>query len=380
MMAKSVVSLIPCTTYDPAAVHEAVKAAVDLLGGAGAFVSPEEKVVLKPNVLNGADPSKAVTTHPSVLEAAVRLFREHGNREVTYGDSSGGRAADWKKNLETCGLKETGDRLGVPMGDFGNPVRVHFAEGTVCRDFVLCKEVTSGVLVSLCKMKTHALTRITGAVKNQYGCVCGAHKAAGHAHYPSSETFAGMLCDLNRLVKPRLFIMDGIMAMEGNGPGNGDPVPMNLILASADPVALDTVFSCLVHLEPSLVQTCVAGAGQGLGVMAAGSISVLTAEGAISVEEAVERYGKEDFRVNRTASKKGGILRRLGIGRKYPNRPVVDPEKCVACGKCEEVCPVEGKAVRSGNGKKAVHDYSKCIRCYCCQEMCPVSAITREER
>ena len=58
------------------------------------------------------------------------------------------------------------------------------------------------------------------------------------------------------------------------------------------------------------------------------------------------------------------------------DRPKVDRKKCVACGLCEKACPVPEKAVKSGNGKKAVYDYKMCIRCDCCQEMCPAKAIT----
>ena len=58
-----------------------------------------------------------------------------------------------------------------------------------------------------------------------------------------------MLIDLNQCVNPRLYIMDGITAMEGNGPGSGDPVDMKVMLMSTDPVALDSVFCRLVHLS-----------------------------------------------------------------------------------------------------------------------------------
>lgn len=114
-------------------------------------------------------------------------------------------------------------------------------------------------------MKTHALERITGAVKNSYGFVYGLHKAKGHTQYPSADSFARMLIDLNKCVKPKLYIMDGITAMEGNGPGSGDPVAMKVMLLSADPVALDSVFCYLVSLKPSLVPTNYHGEKMGLG-------------------------------------------------------------------------------------------------------------------
>ena len=114
------------------------------------------------------------------------------------------------------------------------------------QEFILPKELLEAeCVISLSKMKTHALERITGAVKNSYGFVYGKNKAIGHTKYPSADSFARMLIDLNQYVKPRFYIMDGITAMEGNGPGSGDPVAMNLILMSTDPVALDL---SLIHI------------------------------------------------------------------------------------------------------------------------------------
>src|SRR5699024_4117975 len=123
-------------------------------------------------------------------------------------------------------------------------------------------------------MKTHALERVTGAVKNMYGCVCGLQKAKGHTLYPNAESFARMLIDLNQLLKPRLYLMDGIVAMEGNGPTSGDPVKMGVMLLSADPIALDAVFCRLVDLDPQMVPTNVHGMQYGLGTWKTEEIEV----------------------------------------------------------------------------------------------------------
>ena len=143
---------------------------------------------------------------------------------------------------------------------------VDYPQGIQAKEFILPKELLEqDCVISLSKMKTHALERITGAVKNSYGSVYGLHKAKGHTQYPSADSFARMLIDLNQCVAPKLYVMDGIVAMEGNGPGSGDPVSMNVILMSTDPVALDSVFAKLVHLKPELVPTNYHGEKMGLG-------------------------------------------------------------------------------------------------------------------
>ena len=376
-MSDAIVALVPAEDYDQERVDAAVRQGIDLLGGIGAFVRPEQKILLKPNLLGRAAPEKAVTTHPAVFSAAAKLLREAGYARLTYGDSPGNPATTPKRAAEGCGLEKVAEQYGIPMADFETGREIRFRDGEEPRSFTLCEGVLEAdALINLCKMKTHALERLTGAVKNLYGCICGINKSAGHTQYPTAVRFAGMLADLNRAVKPALHIMDGIVAMEGNGPASGTPVAMKVLLFSADPVALDTVFAHLVHLDPADVPTCPAGAKAGLGVMDAAHIRVLTPEGELTVKEAAAKYGKADFKVDRGRLDRSIMSRVAFLAPLVQPRPRVDRAKCVACGICEEACPVEGKAVHSGRGKKAAYDYGKCIRCYCCQEMCPAKAIT----
>ena len=376
-MTKSTVVLIPTDTYEQAVVDASVRRGIGLLGGIGQFVKPEEKILLKPNLLSGAAPEKAITTHPSVFSAVARLLREEGYTHLSYGDSPGNPVTPTEKAVKLSGLDDVAQKWGIPLADFSTGSVVRFPDGRKAHSFYLCKGVQEAdALISLCKMKTHALERITGGVKNLYGCICGVNKAAGHARHPSSAAFAEMLADLNRCVRPRLHIMDGITAMEGNGPSSGTPKAMNVLLFSADPVAMDTVFCALIDLDPAAVPTCVSGEAAGLGTMRAGLIRVVTPEGEMTCAEAGEKYGHPEFDVRREKLKRSLIMHAVPLLPFLQHRPKVDRSKCIGCGICQEACPVPGKAVHSGNGKKAVYDYRKCIRCYCCQEMCPARAIS----
>lgn len=370
------VVLIPIDTYEQGAVDAAVRQGVELLGGMEKFIGKEEKVLLKPNLLSRALPQKAITTHPAVFSAVCKLLKEEGYQHVSYGDSPGNPTTTPEKATDTCGLAAEAAKHGVPLGDFDGGSVVHFPQGKTARSFYLCHAVQEAdAIINICKMKTHALERITGAVKNLYGCITGVNKATGHAHYPNSEVFADMLADLNLCVHPRLHIMDGIVAMEGNGPTSGTPVAMNVLLFSADPVALDSVYAGLIHLDPAQVPTCVSGAKAGVGVMDYSQIDIVTPQGSITMEQAQDKYGKADFDVFRDKMKKSLMMKVVPLLPFLQHRPKVDPKRCVACGVCEESCPVPEKAVHAGHGQKAKYDYKKCIRCYCCQEMCPAKAI-----
>ncbi len=382
---KGKVALVRCESYAREHVEMAVAKAVELLGGldsvfaaGGKPLTAGSRIVLKPNLLAKTEPDRACTTHPEVFRAVGKLLQTRGFDNLRYGDSPGSPVTRVSAVAEGCGIKEEADSLGIPLGRFESGTRVDFAQGKACDSFILCDEAAEAdAVINICKMKTHQLERITGAVKNTFGCVFGINKGASHARFATPETFARMLADLNRLVKPRLHIMDGIVAMEGNGPRSGSPRRMNVILAATDPVAMDALFCHLVYLKPELVPTNVSGMEQGVGVWR--GLRVLTEDGELTADEAAARYGDRAFNVQRGAEYRGELRPIRFLAPLLEKKPVVKRELCIGCGACVSACPVDGKAIsleQTADGRKAVYDYARCIKCYCCQEMCPEEAVT----
>ncbi|MDP3629421.1 MAG: DUF362 domain-containing protein [Actinomycetota bacterium] len=360
------VAIIRCDSYDESSVFDAVGRALELLGGAERFVRDGERIVLKPNFLVGATPDKVVNTHPMVFSAAARHLQAAGAK-LSYGDSPGfGNALAAARKI---GIAQVAETLGVTYADFSEGRQVSFAEGELIKQFTIASAVLdSDGLVTLPKLKTHALTRMTGAVKNQFGCIPGMLKGEFHMRMPDVDRFAQMLVDLNRLLRPRLAIMDGIVGMQGNGPRGGDPRQIGAIIVSDDLVAVDATVCRIMNLDTALVGTVTYGTAWGLG----------DADDITYVGDPIEEFVVADYDVNRspqstTGSTGGGTLAK----RLIVPRPVIDPTKCTACGTCVSVCPVDPKAVDWANGKGVppVHDYGRCIRCYCCQELCPERAI-----
>ncbi|HEY5557831.1 DUF362 domain-containing protein [Acetobacterium sp.] len=372
---KSRVVIMGCESYECDLVYKKLKMAIDLLGGIENFVSKEDKVLLKPNLLRGRKPELATTTHPAIFEAMIRILKEHQIENLFYGDSPGiGSPSGASKE---SGLTKIAEKYKVPMLDFSHGRTMDFYLGLVKKRFEIANGVLeSDVIISLAKMKTHGLTRLTGAVKNQFGCVYGLNKGTSHACYPDALSFSKMLVDLNRFLSPklRLFIMDGIVAMEGNGPASGTAVPMKVILVSDDPVALDATFSRMVNLDPTFVPTNVSGEEMELGNYSEDKIELLG--------EPMEKFFNPGFDVIRepvdekVASGLGSLSRFKGF---LVRKPVVNKDKCIGCGICEQSCPLEEKAIKMVHRKRRsypLYYYNRCIRCYCCQEMCPEGAIS----
>jgi uncharacterized protein (DUF362 family)/NAD-dependent dihydropyrimidine dehydrogenase PreA subunit len=366
--AKAAVALVACPDYDDARVLEALRRGIGLLGGIGLFARRTEKILLKPNLLTGAVPEKNVTTHPAVLKAMGALCQEAGAR-VAFGESPGFGGATGA--AAKSGLAAAARAIGMEQADFSTAVQVSFNEALIAKQLVLAKGTleTDGI-ISLAKMKTHGFLRITGAVKNQFGCVPGMRKGEYHVKMPRAEHFAAMLVDINRFLSPRLYVLDGIMAMEGNGPGSGKSRHMGVLLLSSDPAALDAVFCRLIHLPPQYVPTMRPAAESGLGTFDENEIEIRGDE--------LSRLACPDFKVVREPAASFDRSFPYYLKKWITPRPEIDYPLCMNCGVCTAVCPLEPKAVRppaSSPAAKPIYDYQRCIRCYCCQEMCPHGAI-----
>ena len=369
-MEKSRVALVRCSSYDEKELFEALKSGIDLLGGVERFAAKDERILLKPNVLAGDPTERCVCTHPQVVKAVGRLFRGR-SRNVAYGDSPG--AGNSAAHLESSGITAAAQELGLLQAEFDRGRTVEFPASPFTRSFPIAEgALEADALVSLSKLKTHSLTRMTGAVKNLYGCVTSPAKRHFHFQHPSTFEFSQMLVCLALLLKPRLHIMDGIMAMEGNGPRGGKPRHMGVLLFSTDPVALDAVMSELVELNPLYVSTNRPGRRWGLGTYEPGEIQI------VGDPLASARNGDFDVRRGRALDLSlSGMM--TVVSNLIAYRPVMLKDQCVRCGLCVESCPVTPKALdwHDGNRKRPpAYKYLRCIRCYCCQEICPHQAIT----
>ena len=358
------VSLQRLADYRRSDVRVALRLLLEPLGGIQAFVKSGQQVLLKPNLLSGKHPDRAVTTHPEIVRAVAELTLEAG-ATVTIGDSPG--IGSPEQVARKAGILDIADDLGIAFVPFINSVKIRPSGGTFHELEVARELLEADVIINLPKLKTHQMTGLTCAVKNMFGAVVGLRKPRLHLQAGTDKAFfALMLLELCETLAPALTIVDAVVGMEGNGPGSGDPVRIGALLASRHPQAVDTVATQLVGMRPRQVLT------QWQAIQTGRSYTDLA-----ELELAgtpLEELQVSNFRPARMTDVNFGL--KGGLKRYLKNaltaRPELAVERCVRCGDCVRHCPPEAMDIEAG---RLTIDYEKCIRCFCCQELCPHGAL-----
>ncbi len=356
------ISVVKCQGYDPQLVESAVRRSLELLGGIGGFVKPGSRVLIKPNLLMSKAPECAITTHPQVVRAVIRILKEI-NCQITVGDGPSAWA-QYVENVDevyqVTGIKEVCRREDVRL--------VNFDKRRMHDKFPLAAALDEcDYLINLPKFKTHELTLITGAIKNLFGLVSGTYKIELHKNYFPPPEFAKILVDIYQKVRPQLTIIDGILALEGDGPATSGSVrQLNLILAGADGVALDTVMAKIMGITQQEVLTTKEAALRGLGQ---GQLSKIEIKG-----EDINKLEIAPFSLPKNYAKVihlPPVVKRIfrSLIKYYPYSL---SGKCTHCGHCLKICPHQCIGFKP---KGIKINYRKCIACFCCQEACPEAAI-----
>jgi uncharacterized protein (DUF362 family)/NAD-dependent dihydropyrimidine dehydrogenase PreA subunit len=373
---KSKVFAIRCSGYDQA--HEKVSKLLAHMGGMNGYVASGEKIILKANLLLAAEPEKAVTTHPGIIASVGQMVKAQGAVPMV-ADSPGSGYKYSQKMLRriyrTCGVKKACDAAGVDLNLDTSFQEASNPHGKLIKRFeVITPILESDGVINICKLKTHLFMHMTGAVKNSFGVIPGLSKPGYHAKLADTVHFADMLLDLSDFVKPRLSIMDAVVAMEGEGPNSGYPRHVGLILASENPLALDVVAGEILGIPMAQNPVLMAASRRDMGPTRLEDVDL------VGIEPSALRI--PDFKLPSTIFGGGG-LGRLSWWQKMLTpffkdgmsvKPRIYRERCIACGACRDSCPVH--AITLHENEYAQIDDDKCVRCYCCHEMCQYDAVS----
>lgn len=349
--------------------EEAVKVAVDLLGGVDHFFNSGDTYLLKPNLFTAKEAKTGATTDMKIVLGIAELLQAQGCKTIlgecpaTFYHSNPLRA---DVIFDELGIRKLckENNIGIRALDSDLPVNVH-KQGLVLKDFYFPKTCMDYLVINIPTLKTHPLTMLSNAVKNLFGLQQGGIKARHHvATGNDPEKFNHLLLDLYEAVRDRikLNVVDAIVAMEGEGPVTGDTVDLGLVIVGEDAIAVDIVSSAIMGWDPMDVGTNNLAAKRGIGPKRLDDVEIFGAQ-ISKVKKQLKKpkiFNTPDLRAVRS---------RIRI-------PIVcDSEKCIQCGICVNICPgnaIEMKRIPEFNHKK-------CIECYCCIEQCPQGAISTKQ-
>lgn len=368
-MKQSTVVLIKADSYNPDKIEKSIET---ILSGIG--FNPQSfsgrRIAVKPNLLTSASPESGIITHPVIIESVIRIIKKNGGKPVLVESPA---FHPLERVLKKTGLDLVLEREEVEVADTKRTVTIHNESGKQYKNFHVAEELAAcDMIINLPKLKTHGLTYYTGAVKNLFGTINGLEKSKWHFRANTREDFASFLLDLYGAFiagpgKKMIHIMDGILGLEGEGPGaGGRPVMGNALIGGTDALAVDSVAVAVAGLNPLRVLTCIEGAKRNYGVS---QLEQIIVKG-----DNLKSFNNK-FREPEPKSKMTGwpmtspFFKNLIV-----EKPVPQEDKCTLCYQCKTICPA-GAISKTVNNRVPAFNYKKCIRCYCCMEICPENAI-----
>ena len=243
---KSKVHLQKIESYSLGSVEQFIRDSLKVLDPEASLFRMGQKVLLKPNLLRGFKPERCVTTHPVVMEGLCRVLKDLSVGQIVISDSPALGSLSAVADKAGYGFLER--KYGAQILPLTDPIPFENAEQIPYLKIAGCLEQYDHI-INLPKVKAHCQMTMTLGIKNLFGLVIGKRKPALHCLVKNDKLkFGKMLIDIARHVNPCLTIVDGIQAMQGQGPINGTPYPLGVMGASKDMTALDRIFAELVSI------------------------------------------------------------------------------------------------------------------------------------
>ncbi|MHA1478551.1 MAG: DUF362 domain-containing protein [Promethearchaeota archaeon] len=356
-------------------VKTSVFSALELINAQQLMQKDNMVVLLKPNILMGKPPERAVNTHPEVVRAVIHWVKKFNPSKIYVCDSAGGQ----KPGITEIAMKESGILdICEEEGAICVPFEKTEREIYIVKDAFELKEISSSrlikeadLIINIPKIKTHWQCTLTCCIKNMFGTVLLANKAKTHAQAAKLERFCSALADIYSISKPQLTVIDGYYCQEGQGPSSGDVVKLDIILAGYDGVALDSTVCKIIGFDPSEILYLEKAEKKKLGTTDLENVEFFGE----TIESVFRKFKRPKLRPISMPLPKW--LANY-VGKTIFKATVkFNKEKCKLCSTCWTNCPVNAinppEIIKKGNIPK--WDSKKCITCFCCVELCPHEAV-----
>jgi uncharacterized protein (DUF362 family) len=233
---------------------------------AAQVVPADKPVLIKPNYINASHPSTGITTDARVIEGVVAFLKKHDVREIIIGEGAG--EADTPDAFRVGGVDDVARRWNVRIVDLNRDefLEVYPPNARTLKKVKIARTALESTIISVPKLKPHRLAGVTLSLKNMMGAMTP--KGSMHGHLNQN------IVDLASAIKPRVAVIDGIVAGEGHET-SGNPVEMNLVIAGTDPVAVDTVGAAVMDISVEHVKHLRLAEECGLGTCHLEQIQVL---------------------------------------------------------------------------------------------------------
>jgi len=238
-MEMNLVALVRVTKDILSSVHEGIR----LIGGIRN--ARAERVIIKPNLCHTSAPETGRTTDVKVVKGVLEEILAQEPREIRVVESDS-FASSADRAFRKLGYEDLEKRPLVNLINLskGNPTSKAI-DGKFFKRIQVPEILLSyGLLISVAKLKTHAFERLSGVYKNQYGLLPFRERRPYHPF------LSEVLFDVNTLYKPDLCVIDGLVGMEGCGPIDGIPKPMNLLIFGRNTLATDSVACAIMGIDP----------------------------------------------------------------------------------------------------------------------------------
>jgi uncharacterized protein (DUF362 family)/formate hydrogenlyase subunit 6/NADH:ubiquinone oxidoreductase subunit I len=342
-----------------------------MIGGMSSFVGRGDTVLIKPNLVVPRTANTGITTDLTILEEVASQVIGEGAKPIIGESSSIGFDQDLTSFI--LGVRQLASRLGVRLVNFDKAPLTKFTapDNAIVRNIKLPQIIADAdLIINIPKLKTHELTGITVGLKNVLGFLPGKKKQ--WAHIISLDQ---AIVDLNKIVGCGLTIVDGLIAMEGNGPALGAAVESKMVIAGRNPVCVDEVACRAMGVDPSKVGHMRLAMRQlpykRDGPKLVGNLKPKRFEAPTRSQmfHLVERmiFTLNYLLYSRFTAGGDALPRRARLRRHIPK---ILPSRCTGCGACAEVCPTNAIDTRAWT-----INLDKCLKCMICADQCNKNAI-----